>query len=55
MLEAGASQPARVTLARMTGVDHLDAGPMLEYFQPLYDWLRKQNALDRSAPGWKTE
>ena len=55
MLEAGASQPAQVTLAQMTGSDHLDAGPMLEYFQPLYDWLKKQNALDRATPGWKPE
>ena len=55
MLEAGASQPAQVTLARMTGTDHLDAAPMLEYFQPLYAWLKKQNELDRSTPGWKAE
>ena len=55
MLEAGASQPAQVTLARMTGTDHLDAGPMLEYFRPLHDWLKKRNELDRSTPGWKAE
>jgi len=55
MLEAGASQPAQVTLARMTGTDHLDAGPMLEYFHPLYEWLKKRNELDRSTPGWKPE
>ncbi len=55
MLEAGASQPAQVTLKEMTGTDHLDAGPLLEYFQPLYVWLKKQNALDRATPGWKAE
>jgi peptidyl-dipeptidase A len=53
MLEAGASQPAQVTLAKMTGTDHLDAAPMLEYFRPLYDWLRQQNALNQATPGWK--
>ena len=54
MLEAGASQPAQVTLAKMTGTDHLDAAPMLEYFRPLYDWLKKQNELNKATPGWTT-
>ncbi|MEO5685812.1 MAG: M2 family metallopeptidase [Burkholderiaceae bacterium] len=53
MLEAGASQPAQVTLAQMTGADHLDAAPMLEYFKPLYDWLKKQNVINKATPGWK--
>jgi peptidyl-dipeptidase A len=53
MLKAGASQPWQITLKEMTGVDHLDAGPMLEYFQPLYLWLKQQNALNRSKPGWQ--
>src|SRR5580692_5037267 len=33
MLTAGQSQPWQITLKQMTGSDHLDAGPMLEYFQ----------------------
>ena len=45
--------PWQITLKEMTGVDHLDAGPMLEYFQPLYLWLKQQNALNRSKPGWQ--
>ena len=53
MLEAGASQPAQVTLARMTGTDHLDAGAILEYFRPLHEWLKQQNALNRATPGWQ--
>ena len=53
MLQAGASQPWQITLKQMTGVDHLDAGPMLEYFQPLYAWLKQQNALNKSKPGWQ--
>lgn len=28
----------------MTGQRTMDAGPLLEYFQPLHDWLRQQNA-----------
>ncbi|MEG9432442.1 M2 family metallopeptidase [Terriglobus sp. ADX1] len=44
MLMAGQSQPWQQTLKTMTGSDHLDAGPMMEYFAPLYNWLKQQNA-----------
>lgn len=47
MLEAGQSQPWQATLKEMTGTDHLDAGPMLEYFAPLYTWLKQQNAAGK--------
>jgi peptidyl-dipeptidase A len=43
MLEAGQSQPWQQTLKEMTGTDHLDAQPMLDYFAPLYSWLKEQN------------
>ncbi len=44
MLEAGQSRPWQQTLKEMTGTDHLDAQPMLDYFAPLYAWLKEQNA-----------
>ncbi|WP_041592842.1 M2 family metallopeptidase [Terriglobus roseus] len=44
MLMAGQSQPWQQTLKGMTGTDHLDAQPMLDYFAPLYNWLKVQNA-----------
>ena len=44
MLEKGQSQPWQQTLQAMTGTDHLDAQPMLDYFAPLYSWLKQQNA-----------
>jgi peptidyl-dipeptidase A len=43
MLEAGQSKPWQETLKDMTGADHLDAQPMLDYFAPLYAWLKEQN------------
>ncbi|MGO9936946.1 MAG: M2 family metallopeptidase [Terracidiphilus sp.] len=43
MLEAGQSQPWQKTLKKMTGTDHLDAQAMLDYFAPLYLWLKEQN------------
>ncbi len=47
MLEAGQSQPWQQTLKAMTGSDHLDAQPMLDYFAPLYQWLKEQNKASR--------
>jgi len=55
MLEAGQSKPWQQTLKAMTGTDHLDAGPMLEYFDPLYKWLKEQNAANKVTPGWQVK
>ena len=44
MLATGQSQSWQQTLKAMTGTDHLDAQPMLDYFAPLYNWLKQQNA-----------
>jgi peptidyl-dipeptidase A len=43
MLEAGQSRPWQETLKDMTGTDRLDAQAMLDYFAPLYQWLKEQN------------
>jgi len=43
MLSKGSSQPWQATLKELTGNDKLDAGPMLEYFAPLQEWLKQQN------------
>lgn len=43
MLQRGSSQPWQTTLKELTGNDKLDAGPMLEYFAPMSEWLKQQN------------
>jgi len=43
MLELGSSKPWPDAMEVMTGQREMDASPLLEYFQPLHDWLRKQN------------
>ncbi len=50
MLEAGASKPWPETLKLMSGEDRADASAMVEYFQPLLDWLKQQNAGEKT--GW---
>ncbi|MBS0580330.1 MAG: M2 family metallopeptidase [Proteobacteria bacterium] len=43
MLAAGASQPWQDTLQKLTGTRDFDAGAILEYFQPLREWLAQEN------------
>ena len=42
LMAPGASRPWRETLRETTGRE-LDGKAMVEYFEPLYQWLRKQN------------
>ena len=43
MLARGASQPWQDTLEKLTGSREMDAGAIIEYFQPLMTWLKEQN------------
>jgi peptidyl-dipeptidase A len=50
MLSLGASEPWQDALEKLTGSRDIDAGAILEYFQPLKEWLDEQN---RGQPcGW---
>ncbi|RZA17551.1 MAG: peptidase M2 family protein [Lysobacteraceae bacterium] len=44
MLSRGASQPWPRTMRELSGGEKMDAGALLEYFAPLQDWLKQQNA-----------
>lgn len=50
MLELGASKPWPDALEAIAGTRKMDAGPLLEYFQPLQQWLKQQN--QGQACGW---
>ena len=50
MLELGQSKPWPEALKAMTGEDRADASAMLEYFQPLTEWLKQQNQGEKL--GW---
>ncbi|WP_045737368.1 M2 family metallopeptidase [Xanthomonas sp. MUS 060] len=52
MLQRGASQPWQTTLKELTGNERLDAGPLLEYFAPMQEWLKQQN--QGHLCGWDT-
>jgi peptidyl-dipeptidase A len=52
MLQLGASKPWPDAMQILTGEHGSDAAPMIEYFKPLLDWLKQQNA--GKTLEWKT-
>jgi peptidyl-dipeptidase A len=50
MLAMGASKPWPDALQAFTGTREMSGKPMLEYFKPLMDWLKKQNK--GAKKGW---
>jgi len=44
VLRLGLSRPWREAMQLMTGQHEFDAEPLLEYFEPLISWLRRQNS-----------
>jgi len=50
MMRMGLSRPWPDALEVMTGKRRMDAGAIIEYFQPLHEWLKEQNK-DRRC-GW---
>jgi peptidyl-dipeptidase A len=50
MLASGRSAPTGQTLASFTGENEADATAMLEYYAPLYRWLKQQNRAKRCTP-----
>ncbi len=50
MLQEGASRPWQETMKTLTGTDTMDAGALIEYFEPLAAYLREQN--EGLSCGW---
>uniref|UniRef100_A0A8C6ZM75 Angiotensin-converting enzyme n=1 Tax=Nothoprocta perdicaria TaxID=30464 RepID=A0A8C6ZM75_NOTPE len=53
MLELGRSKPWTEALESITGEKYMNATPLLNYFEPLFKWLQRNNS-GRSV-GWKTD
>lgn len=51
MLSKGSSQPWQKTMKELTGKEEMDGSAVLEYFQPLNTWLKKQN--EGKTCGWQ--
>lgn len=54
-LSQGAKYPWDDTLEIITGQRVMSASSFLKYFQPLNDWLVKQNRLNEDEVGWSDE
>ncbi|MNC89647.1 Angiotensin-converting enzyme [compost metagenome] len=52
MLALGQSAPWPDALEKLTGTREMDASAILEYFDPLLQWLAKQN--EGATCGWET-
>ncbi|KAJ8030388.1 Angiotensin-converting enzyme [Holothuria leucospilota] len=50
MLQQGGSLPWPDQMEQMTGQRDMDAGPLLEYFEPLINWLEEEN--EGEELGW---
>lgn len=52
MLEMGSSMPWQDAMEKITGQRTMDASGLLKYFQPLHDWLKKENEKTGEKIGW---
>ncbi|NXG01256.1 ACE2 enzyme, partial [Sakesphorus luctuosus] len=53
LLALGRSKPWTEALQNVTGEKYMNATPLLHYFEPLYEWLKKNNS--GRFIGWKTD
>lgn len=53
MLVLGRSQSWTRALKTNFGIEKMDAGPLLTYFEKLYKWLVEENKKYNRTVGWK--
>jgi peptidyl-dipeptidase A len=52
VMALGSSVPWQSAMEKLTGSPRMDAGPLLEYFQSLYEWLEDENVKSGAPVGW---
>lgn len=53
MLSMGSSKPWADVLHHLTGERKLESQAMLDFFQPLHQWLKRENSARGYPVGWK--
>nr|CAD7205983.1 unnamed protein product [Timema douglasi]CAD7416867.1 unnamed protein product [Timema poppensis] len=53
MMSLGSSKPWQEALRVMTGETDYSAGPLLEYYQPLFEWLVRYAQQHHLIIGWQ--
>lgn len=51
----GSSKHWHDVMELLTKTRGLDASPMIEYYAPLYNWLREDNRKNNVRVGWDTK
>ena len=54
MLSMGSSKPWPDAMEVITGQREMDATALRDYFQPLEDWLKRENQENQETIGWTT-
>lgn len=49
----GSTKPWPDAMEVLTGQRQMDASGLLEYFEPLYEWLKKENERTGEYIGWE--
>lgn len=52
VMKLGFSKPWPEALTMITGQPKMSAQPLMEYFQPLIEWLEKENNKNQEVRGW---
>ncbi|KAG9343794.1 hypothetical protein JZ751_013175 [Albula glossodonta] len=52
VMQLGSSRPWPEAMALLTGQPHMSALPLVKYFQPLIDWLERENSKNGDICGW---
>ncbi|XP_028823415.1 angiotensin-converting enzyme isoform X2 [Denticeps clupeoides] len=52
IMKLGFSRPWPEVMSNITGQPYMSAEALIEYFQPLIDWLRATNDLNKDVLGW---
>lgn len=53
MLQMGSTKPWPDAMEVLTGQRQMDASGLLEYFEPLHEWLKKENERTGEYIGWE--
>lgn len=51
-MKLGSSKPWPEAMAIITGQSKMSAQPLMQYFEPLIQWLQRENQMNGDVIGW---
>lgn len=55
MLRMGSSKSWPDAMEALTGQRKMDASAILQYYAPLYEWLKEENKRNGEEVGWRMQ